>query len=353
MPVVFIDPADTYAAVGETFIIRLKAFNLTCNFHGTDEEWFPGDPLPPTAHHSDPRYNYSLGNLYSFTVSMSWDPAILEYIGHQVMVPVETYPDGILNSPADKIEESVDPIAGTILVTYGSRNPAEEFNKPNDNATIFKMIFTVKTEGSCNFNLDNVVLYQRQIKYPDAAHRIPQWSVGGSFQSPTGVYVTEVTTLKYERYVAKGQDLGFNVSVTNDGETQETFDLNVSATEIETGIDPVIYEGEITLDSGETITLVLSLATETEHYGVYRLDAYISTTGHSWTSWIVIVMAGDVDADKDVDIYDVVAVCGVYGLCIGDSGFDPNKDIILNGCIDIYDVVLMCSNYGKTYEFGT
>jgi len=348
MPVVFVDPLDISAAVGESFIINVKAFNLTCNFHGTDEEWTPGNPLPPAAGHIDPRYNYSLGNLYSFSISMSWDPTVLEYVSHEVMVPVQTYPQGILNAPADKVEESVNPTAGTFIVGYGSRNPAEEFNKPNDNATIFKMVFTVIAQGTCNISLDEVTLFQRQLKFPDAAHRIPHWALSGSFQTITGLYVSEVTTLKYERIIAKPYDLDFNVTVVNDGGTPETFNLTVSAESAE-GVDPILYEEEIILPSGEHVTISLSFVTAVEEYGVYRLDVTIDTTGHTWTSWIIIVLPGDVDADRDVDIYDVVAVCGVYGLTIGDPGFDPDKDIIPNGVIDIYDVVLLCGNYGAIY----
>jgi hypothetical protein len=348
MPVVFVDPLNASAAVGETFMVAVKVFNLTCNFYGTDEEWTPGNPLPPEAHHPDPRYNYSLGNLYSFSISMSWDPTLLQYVDHHVMVPVETYPQGILNSPADKIEDKVNATGGTCLVTYGSRNPAEEFNKPNDNATVFKIIFTVKAQGSCDLSLDEVTLYQRKVKFPDAAHRIPYWAMNGHFETLTGLYVSEVTTLKYERILAAGQNLDFNVTIVNEGETPETFNLTVS-TENETGVDPILFQGELTMEPGNTTTITLTVVTVIGEYCVLRLDVYIDSTGHTRTSWIILVMAGDVDGDRDVDIYDVVALCGVYGLKEGDPKYDPDKDIIPNGNINIYDVVLMCSNYGLTY----
>jgi len=63
----------------------------------------------------------------------------------------------------------------------------------------------------------------------------------------------------------------------------------------------------------------------------------------------VYVYAGDVDRDGDVDIYDVVTVCGVYGTTQHDLTYNHVCDIDNDGDVDIYDVVAMCNNYGKEY----
>ena len=61
---------------------------------------------------------------------------------------------------------------------------------------------------------------------------------------------------------------------------------------------------------------------------------------------VTIVYPGDVDADKDIDIYDVVKITGIYASKYGDPQFKPNSDLDCNGKIQIYDVVICTSNYG-------
>ncbi|MCK4314031.1 hypothetical protein KAW04_04625, partial [Candidatus Bathyarchaeota archaeon] len=61
---------------------------------------------------------------------------------------------------------------------------------------------------------------------------------------------------------------------------------------------------------------------------------------------VTIVYPGDVDADKDIDIYDVVKITGIYRSKYGDPQFKPNSDLDCNGEIQIYDVVMCTGNYG-------
>ena len=62
---------------------------------------------------------------------------------------------------------------------------------------------------------------------------------------------------------------------------------------------------------------------------------------------MMVTIPGDVDGDYDVDLYDVVLICSVYGSKIGDPGYSPNLDINSDHKIDLYDVVIACSNYGE------
>jgi hypothetical protein len=61
---------------------------------------------------------------------------------------------------------------------------------------------------------------------------------------------------------------------------------------------------------------------------------------------VCVTAPGDVDADGDVDLYDVVKICAIYGCMMGHEGFNANCDINSNREIDIYDVVIACSHYG-------
>ena len=52
------------------------------------------------------------------------------------------------------------------------------------------------------------------------------------------------------------------------------------------------------------------------------------------------------DADLDVDTYDIVLMSWSYGSVQGDGEFTPNCDVDGNGDIHIYDVVIACENCG-------
>jgi hypothetical protein len=57
-------------------------------------------------------------------------------------------------------------------------------------------------------------------------------------------------------------------------------------------------------------------------------------------------VVGDVDGDRDVDLSDLAALLGVYGLCTGDAGYNDAADFIDDGCIDLSDLAALLGNYG-------
>jgi len=59
--------------------------------------------------------------------------------------------------------------------------------------------------------------------------------------------------------------------------------------------------------------------------------------------------AGDVDGDRDVDIFDIVRMAGVYGVKYPDPQYDRLCDMELDGDIDIFDLVAAAINYGKSW----
>jgi subtilisin family serine protease len=75
--------------------------------------------------------------------------------------------------------------------------------------------------------------------------------------------------------------------------------------------------------------------------GVFEVP-YWSMNKDGWRE-----LRGDVDGDKDVDIYDITSITSRYGAQIGDPEYDPILDLNGDGIIDIYDVVTATDDYGK------
>ena len=59
-----------------------------------------------------------------------------------------------------------------------------------------------------------------------------------------------------------------------------------------------------------------------------------------------MTLPGDVDGDGDVDLSDLASVLVSFGLCVGDSGFDPHADFNGSGCVDLADLATLVTNFG-------
>lgn len=58
---------------------------------------------------------------------------------------------------------------------------------------------------------------------------------------------------------------------------------------------------------------------------------------------------GDIDGDRDVDIFDIVWLASAYGTTSGGSKWDIQLDLKRDDQIDIFDVVIAASRYGTNY----
>ena len=236
MPVVFVDPVNVTASVGDTVTLSVKVFNLSGRFWPTDVTgWTDGDPLPPY----DPggRFNMSLGHLYAIDLQLKWDPTVLEYVNHTVMVPVEDHAGGILHWPVMEVADAVDPVAGTYMLIGSSQAPASAFNAPDANATAVTMTFHVAKAGKCAIDFTNVDLAVDLIGLGFPAgmwQEIPHWVVNSQFQ--TGDLATRIESIQAGAPVAgslaqpviAGENMRVTVTMKNDNDTSlDTFNLSL------------------------------------------------------------------------------------------------------------------------------
>jgi parallel beta-helix repeat protein len=173
--------------------------------------------------------------------------------------------------------------------------------------------------------------------------------------------ITNITSSK--TVVGQGFSSNINVTVANQGDFTETFNVTLYAntTEIETR--------EITLASGSSTTLTFTWNTTGFAKGNYTISAYAwpvpgetDIADNMLVDGIVTVaMIGDISSptkpgvpDGKVDMADVGAVARLFGVAYPDPKYNPNYDITgpvtgtADGKIDMMDIGTVARHFGKT-----
>jgi hypothetical protein len=169
------------------------------------------------------------------------------------------------------------------------------------------------------------------------------------------VAVIDVTTSKTgclpAETIGQGATVRVNATVENQGNFAETFNVTASANATVFGAQPV------TLNPGENTTIPFIWNTATWAKGNYSINvAATIVPGETDIAdnsldygWMFVTIAGDVDADRDVDIFDIVRMASNYGVSKPNPAYDPNSDIDDDDDIDIFDIVAAAANYGTSW----
>lgn len=163
------------------------------------------------------------------------------------------------------------------------------------------------------------------------------------------VAVTDVWTPKTA--VGQGYNVETNVTVAYHGDFTETFNVTLYANET------FVELQTIALSNGSSVTLTFIWSTAAFAKGTYTISVTAAPilaetfTGNNTLvgGWVIVTIPGDVDGDKDVDIFDIVRMASGYGTLPPDPKYNPNCDIDGDGDIDIFDIVTACSHYGESW----
>jgi subtilisin family serine protease len=164
------------------------------------------------------------------------------------------------------------------------------------------------------------------------------------------IAITDVSSQK--TIVGQGFTAEIYVGIVNQGINSETFNVTSYAN------GTVIQTRSITLSGVGSTTLTFTWNTTTYAKGNYTLSAYAWPVPNETNivdntligGSILVTLAGDVDGDYDVDIFDIVAMCGAYGSNESEPLYVSNYDINSDGQIDILDIVIAADNYGKSSQ---
>jgi hypothetical protein len=231
LPVVYVAPQHAFAAVGTMFNVSVKIFNLTNRFYPTATLWSPGEELGPYSQFGP--YNYSLGNLYGFTLQLRWNPAALRYVRRLVHTPVEEHPDGVLYGPVIDIQDTISSTAGTYSLVQYSAPYLQGFNCVNRSVTICTLTFRVLQEAAAAFHLEHVELIPDPTLVIDGIRDvIPMRTVDGQFTPVATSHIAEVDigvlvgTQLYNPVII-GENATVQVQVANDGDAANAYNLTL------------------------------------------------------------------------------------------------------------------------------
>ncbi|MCK4478761.1 hypothetical protein KAU88_09610 [Candidatus Bathyarchaeota archaeon] len=166
-------------------------------------------------------------------------------------------------------------------------------------------------------------------------------------QATPDAILENVSSLK--TVIGQGYTSTFNVTIYNQGNFTKTFNVTVYAdqNEILLGDEVIVDLQNVTLTAETSTIVIFTWNTTGEAKGNYIISA---TADDSMVyGWVIVTLPGDVDGDRDVDIYDIVQMAGIYGVLKPDPLYDPNCDIDGDGDIDIYDIVAAANNYGESW----
>ena len=151
---------------------------------------------------------------------------------------------------------------------------------------------------------------------------------------------------------AQGYNCRVFATVRNLGSFAETFNVTVYAN------DTAIGHTLTSLVSGENVTLEFLWDTGVFAKGNYTLKAYAwpvpeetetaDNTAYS-PRQILLTIAGDVDGDRDVDIFDIVRMTSSYATSPPSPQYDPNCDFDGDSDVDIFDIVIGAQNYADSW----
>jgi len=164
-----------------------------------------------------------------------------------------------------------------------------------------------------------------------------------------GIHDMAVTNVVISKTViGQGKSATINATVQNQGSLTQIFDVKVYAN------TSIIQTLSLYLTNGSSTTRTITWNTTGWTKGTYTLRASVTivpgetdTADNTFVYGIIkVTVPGDVDGDRDIDIYDIVRIASAYGAKRGETRFNPNCDIDSNDIIYIYDVVIATSSYG-------
>ena len=175
-----------------------------------------------------------------------------------------------------------------------------------------------------------------------------------NWTDPPDITVTDVTSSK--TVVGQGYTVNLTVTVENQGDSAETFNVTTCA-DLNTaflGDEINIGTQTVTLPSGDCTPLIVTWNTTGVAKGNYTISAkVIILSGETYTignpqidGTVTITFPGDVNGDYKVRVDDILDIAFAFGSAYPGTLYEANLDINGDGKIRIDDVLVAATNFG-------
>jgi parallel beta-helix repeat protein len=170
---------------------------------------------------------------------------------------------------------------------------------------------------------------------------------------PWGPHDLGVTSLNASKtVVGQGNPLQITLMVFNYGATNEHFNATVYAN------TTLIHMFEnVPLAGRDLTTLTFTWNPTSVAKGTYILKAEVSAVADEPDTadntmpdgWVFVTIPGDVDGNREVNIFDIAEMASGYGVEYPDPHYSPESDIDGDLDIDLFDVVAAAVHYGDNW----
>jgi hypothetical protein len=215
----------------------------------------------------------------------------------------------------------------------------------NGSGVLAAITFQTQDGGDTLLHFDSTRLYDCGMPPQPIEHK----AIDGSVH--VGIHEVAVTDIvPYKTVITPGCSVNITLTVENQGEFTETFNVTVYANT--TIIDTLL---NTSLTSGNSTTITFAWNTTGVAKGNYALSAIATLSGEIYNTlvdgWIVVTILGDVNGDGWVEIMDFWVLSQASGSSPGDSNWNPNGDIYPppdgDGIIEIMDFWLVSQHVGE------
>jgi hypothetical protein len=280
-------------------------------------------------------------NFYGYEFTLNYDPRVIACVGVIIVPPT--------NDTNYDTRVETNSVLGRLLVNVSYYMPTEPLIVM-DPTTVVIIYFQVKSYGMTILDVHNIKFVDTEGKN---IPRIEDGSEDGIFATLTAdVAILEIEILKNKVY--PNRIVTISVVAGNVGDLPANFNVTVfrDATKISTQSVPNLLPHQNTTltffwnTTGLTPGNNFTISAEASHVQ-YEINF---ANNHLVDGFVFIKMLGDLDGNRVVDIFDVVAATIAYGTESGDPLWNEDADLAPQfGIIDIFDVVTVTAQYGKTY----
>ncbi|MGD0495784.1 MAG: cohesin domain-containing protein [Candidatus Bathyarchaeia archaeon] len=273
-------------------------------------------------------------DLYGYQFNLTYDPNVLICLQVQIQ--------DVLNETYYIPNQSIDNLKGFIFINVTYYQPGLPLNIDSP-VLVVAIKFRVKSMGATNLTLTDTGLVD------STGQPITHEVYNGFFQSLiVDIGVVDLFASPTEFY--KGQSTNITCTVTNEGNSTQSFVLNLyyNSTLLAT-----VNVTSLAPSTNATITVTWS--TTAVSPGKYVLSAQVPPlpfethiSDNNLTDGMVKVkIPGDINGDGAVDIYDALLASTAFGSSPGNPNWNQAADLNGDGTVDIYDMIILAGHFGQ------